>query len=123
MRVCVAAAVVLLVVLLSVAGNAFYVHTITDRFMEDIAALPEMPDPSETPARVAALRAQVEAHLPWLGLSVNFSVLDRVTESLLALEAHARSEDVWQYAATLATLRDLVSDLARLERFSVENIL
>ncbi len=122
MRVCIAATVVLLVIVALVAGNAVYVRHTTDALLDELAALPTTPDPTSTPADIAHLQKQLEKHIPWLGLSVSYTVMDRALEALISLEAHARVGDTWQYASTLAVLHDLISDLARLEKFSAENL-
>ncbi len=122
MRVCVAAGILLLVIVALVVGNALYVHRVSDDLLARAHALPAVPDPASTPAAVAALRERLERHLPWLGLSVHYGVLDRVEEALYALEAQAATGDSWQYAASRAVLIDLLRDIERLERLGVENI-
>lgn len=123
MKLSIIAGIVLLLVIALVAVNAIYVRSTTNDLLQILQTLPPSPNPQETPEAVAELRAEFERHIPWLGLSVGYTVLDRVEESLVFLEAHARAEDVWQYAATLAVLDDLIRDLKRLEMWSLENLL
>ncbi len=122
MKGCVAAAVVLCVVILLVAINAVYVRRVADNLCDRLEALPEHPDPTTTPDAVAAIRRRLEAHTTTLSLSVNFALPDRIGESLCALEAYAREGDGAQYAATRAVLLDLCRDLSRAERFDLENL-
>lgn len=119
----VVAAAVLLAVCILVGVNGFYVRHTTRELMADMEALPAVPDPETTPAEVAALREKLDSHLTGLGLSVSYTVLDRAIETLYSLEANARVGDHMQYAASLALLRDMLEDIARLERFRLENIL
>lgn len=119
----VVAAAVLLAVCILVGVNGFYVRRTTRELMADMEALPAVPDPETTPAEVAALREKLDGHLTGLGLSVSYTVLDRAIETLYSLEANARVGDHMQYAASLALLRDMLEDIARLERFRLENIL
>ncbi len=123
MRICIAAAVVVTVLLGAIAGNAVYVHRVSEALIAELDALPDVPDPSATPADIADLRASLEKHLALLGLSVNYSLLDRAEEALWAMEAHARTGDLLQYETSRLVLRDLFRDFARLERISAENIL
>ncbi len=116
------AAVVLVVIVALVACNSLYVQRSSDSLLAALNALPESPDPATTPAEVAGVRHMLEDRIPILGLSVNYNVLDRITESLIALEAHAVLGDIRQYAAVRAVLEDMLDDLSRAEKLSAENI-
>ncbi len=122
MRICMVAAAVLLLIAGVVIGNALYIHGTVDRLTAAVETLPDTPDPATTPEAVAAIGRAVESRLGALGLSVNYTLLDRVQESIIQLEAYARAGDAWQYAATRALLRDQISDLARLEQLKAENL-
>ncbi len=122
MKGVIAAAVVLCAVALLVAVNAVYVHHVTDRLTVMLDELPALPDPATTPDAVAETAAYLKQHMTPLSLSVNYTLPDRIAESLAALEASAEQGDRFQYAATLAVLRDLCEDLSRSERLKIENI-
>ncbi len=122
MQSCIKALAVLLLLTLLVAGNAVYVRQVSSDMLAALDALPAAPDPTETPDRIAAIRTQWEKDAAALSLSVNYNIPDRVTEALAMLEAYARTEEGSQYAAQRAALRDLLSDVTRLERLSWENI-
>ncbi len=122
MKGCIAASVVLCVVIALVAVNAVYVRRTCDELTARLDALPEFPDPSVTPGDVAAIADYLDAHTTLLSLSVNYTLPDRIGESLAALREYARLGDEDQYVATRAVLRDLCGDLARAEQFSLENI-
>ncbi len=123
MKHCRAAAVVLIAILVLIALNAFGIHRVTNRLLDELESLPEVPDPSSTPADVVALRERLNEYATFIALSVHYNMLDRAIEALYSLEAYARACDVAQYEATRAALRDLLDDLGRLERFKLENIL
>lgn len=123
MKGCVIGGVVLAVVILLVTVNAVFVRNTVERLTAALDALPEIPDPSTTPAEITALRELLESFETPLGLSVSYAVTDKVTEALYCLEAAAGAEDVFQYRETLALLRDLVEDIGRLERIALCNIL
>ena len=133
MKGCVIALAVLTLIVAAVTANAAYIRFVTDSLAADLAALPDKPlvsepldnEPldNETADAVAAVRENFEKHLPLLSVTVAYPVLDRVTESLRILETHAQTGDSSEYAATLTLLRELVEEIARLEKLSVENIL
>ncbi len=122
MKGCIIGAAVLCAVILLVSLNAVYVNRVSDTLLADLDTLPALPDPTNTPHMIAAIAADFEKKTTLLSLSVNYTLPDRIAESLSALEAQARLGDGFQYAATLAILRDLCEDLARAERFRAENI-
>lgn len=123
MRGSLIALVILAVIVGAVWGNAVYVCHATEALLAELDALPAVPNPGETPAAVAAVRENFERRSPLLGITVSHSVLDRVRESLVLLETQARTDAPADYASTLALLRELVREIARLEKLSATNIL
>ncbi len=122
MKGCIAAILVLCAVLAAVAVNAIYVHRVTDRLLAQLEALPEVPDTEATPEAIGDITAYLERNLTCLSLSVSYTLPDRIGESLAQLASYAKTGDTLQYAATLSLLRDLCRDIARAERFHMENI-
>lgn len=123
MKGCVLAAVILLLVVIGVICNALYIRHTSDQLLEWVEALPEIPTPQETPRAIGEIRAELEKKTPLLGITVPYSIIDRVSEALINLEACARTNDRLQYAETLALLRDLVEEIGRTEKITVKNIL
>ena len=123
MKGCMIALAILTLIVAAVIANAAYVRFVTDSLAADLAALPDKPLDNETADAVAAVRENFEKHLPLLSVTVAYPVLNRVTESLRILETYAQTGDNSEYAATLTLLRELVEEIARLEKLSVENIL
>lgn len=123
MKGCVLAAVILLLVVIGVICNALYIHHTADQLMEWVEALPDVPNPQETPHAIGQIRERLEKKVSLLGITVPYSIIDRVSEALINLEACARTDDRLQYAETLALLRDLVEEIGRTEKITVKNIL
>ena len=122
MKGCIVAAVVLAIVLSLVAVNAIYVRHVSTTLTEMTESLPDLPD-GGTPEEVQKIRAYLERHTGLLSLSVNYTLLARLSETLAMLEAYAQAGNAMQYAATLAVLREICLDIARAERFHVKNLL
>ena len=76
----------------------------------------------QTARQVAAIRMGLEAKLPALGLTVQYPVLDRVTEALEILELQAQKGGE-AYAETRSLALEYVKEIARLETPSLRNIL
>lgn len=123
MRGSLIALVILVLIVGTVWGNAAYVCHATESLLAELDALPAVPNPGETPTAVAAVQENFERRSPLLGITVSHSVLDRVRESLVLLETQARTDAPADYASTLALLRELVREIARLEKLSATNIL
>ena len=123
MRTCIAAGVVLLLVVALIAANTVYVHTAANKLFKQLNSLPHVPDPATTPAEIDALQKAFERQMPLLGMSVSYAVLDRVAEAICVLKSRAETEDVREYQAELALLSDMLSDIHRLEKITFENIL
>lgn len=123
MKGCLLAAVILLLVVGTVILNAVYIHHTARELNEAVEALPAVPDPVNTPAIVAGIRESLEQKAPLLGITVAYATIDRVSEALIALESYARTGDLRQYDATLALLSDLIEELTRTERMTLDTIL
>ena len=123
MRTCIAAGVVLLLIVALIAANAIYVHTAANNLLKQLKNLPDVPDPATTPAEIDALQKAFEHQMPLLGMSVSYAVLDRVAEAICVLKSRAETEDAREYQAEPALLSDMLSDIHRLEKITFENIL
>ena len=123
MKGCIIAGVILVLVLIGVIFNALYIQNTTTVLLHSVDNLPPVPSPVTTPFQIAAIQAMLRNHAPVLGITVPYSAIDRVSEALINLEACARVQDCLQYTETLALLRDLVKELSRTEKVTLENIL
>ena len=112
----------LLLVVFLVLCNAGYVnHTVKDmkRMAND---LPLSPD-SGTEAQLDSILRLLDSHEAGLGLSVSFPLIDRVRELTDSARAYAQAGDKAGYASSRAMLIDAISDLNRLEKVTVKNIM
>ncbi len=123
MKGCILAAAILLVVLGGVIFNAFFIRHTTNQLMAWVEALPAIPDPKETPRDIATIRERLEKKAIFLGITVAYAAIDRVSEALISLESFAKTGDQRQYDVTRALLVDLIEELARTEKITVDNIL
>lgn len=111
----------LLGLLLGVTANYRYINEVKETMNEQIHALPDPMDAGCTDAagRILDYWKKQEAYV---GLSVEYTVLDRVTEQATALYTCAECQDLYGYYTARSLLSDAVDDMSRLEQFSVENL-
>ena len=74
-------------------------------------------------AATDALEEYWSARVRIVDLSVNYSVVDRVTEQVELLSSCAKNGDLYGYYAALTLLRDALEDLGHLERLSFGSLL
>lgn len=123
MKGCVIGGIVLIVVVAVVVCNALFVRRAEESLLKELEALPPVPDPTTTPADVAALRERLDGLEGILGLSVGYVTLDKAQETLRTLEVWAAAGEAEEYAVGIALLRELLEDIGRLERLSVKNLM
>ncbi|MBE6653630.1 MAG: DUF4363 family protein [Ruminococcaceae bacterium] len=122
MKGLVMAAVILTLLVGLVAWNAAFVRRTAEELLDELTSLPEEPTGEQTARQVAAIRMGLEAKLPALSLTVQYPVLDRVTEALEILELQAQKGGE-AYAETRSLALEYVKEIARLETPSLRNIL
>ena len=118
MKASVIAGILLVILVGLVFWNACYLKNTTTQMSNMISMLPEKPQ-DDTPKAVADVLAYVKKHKRYLGISVNFSAVDRVLEVSQSLLIYAEIGDVMNYRITKATLYDAVQDMGRLEQIKV----
>lgn len=123
MKGCILAAAILLLVLGGVIVNALFIRHTANQLFEWVEALPDVPNTQETPLTIVDIRQKLEKKVPLLGITVAYTTIDRVSEALISLESFAQTGDIRQYHATLSLLIDLIEELARTEKITIENIL
>ncbi len=110
-----------LMLLLCIRANNCYINEVKEIMNEQIHALPDPTDASCTDAagRIRDYWAEQKAYV---GLSVEYNVVDRVSEQATALFTCAQCQDLYGYYTARSLLADAVEDMSRLEQFSLENI-
>ena len=116
-------AVLFLLILLVgfVVWNAIYINNVAIRLSKAVEALPEITDPAVA-AAAEALHKEWETYAPLVGISVSYSVADRVGEESAVLAACAKCGDAPGYASARALLADSLLDLRRAEQFSPRSL-
>ena len=116
------AVLVLLALLVGfVVWNAIYINNVAIRLSNTVEALPDIADPACTDA-AKALHDEWKGYAPIVGISVSYSVADRVGEQCAVLAACAECDDEPGYASARALLADMLLDLRRAEQFSPRSL-
>ncbi len=110
-----------LVMLFGVKENYRYINEVKETMYEQIHALPDPMDAGCTDAagRILDYWKKQEAYV---GLSVEYTVVDRVSEQATALYTCAECQDLYGYYTARSLLADAVDDMSRLEQISLDNI-
>lgn len=116
-------AVLFLLILLVgfVVWNAIYINNVAIRLSNTVDALPDVTDPACADA-AKALRDEWEKSAPIVGISVSYTIADRVGEQSAVLAACAACGDAPGYASARALLADALRDLRRAEQFSPRSL-
>lgn len=122
MKGCIIAGIILLTVIALVILNAVYVRRLSEELLRGLDQLPMVPDPLDTPKRIRELEAVLEKHDAILGLTVPYKALDEIREGLVTMRACIEVGDAETYWETCRLVGSLLSELARLERLSAENV-
>ena len=120
MKSLITTAVLFSLLLTGIFLNHWYVNHVADTASGMVAALPDVDDKA-APAKVAELMRYWEARASIIGLSVSFPTIDRINEQIAILIAYAESKDPCGYQITRVLLSDAISDMRRLETFSIGN--
>lgn len=100
--------------------NAVYVHRVSDHLSEVLNSLSA--DAANTQDELDALDAYWEKHHPLVALSIGYRELDHVSETLISLRAAYQSRNVSDFELYRQLCVDAADELARLEKFSIENL-
>lgn len=123
MRAALIAALVLCLVVGLVIGNAVYVRRTVGDIRDMADSLPEAPD-AEAANAVGRMIDRLDREEALLGLSVSFTLIDRVRELAVSLRAYAQDgSDAAAYTSAREMLRAAVDDLDRLEYVRLRNIM
>lgn len=112
--------ILFLLTCLLITANAFYVHRV-GAHVEQTAASVSLDNPASEEA-LRALEDYWERHHPFLALSIGYRELDRMSELLLSLRVAYDERSEVDFARERRLAIDTAADLARHERFSLENL-
>ena len=121
MRSLIATVVLCCLMLLATILNFIYVNRIADEMTSLVDALPSIND-ADCAKKTDALCRKWGKNAPFIGLSVGFLTVDKLSEYCETLRSCAEAKDVYGYHAALTLIRDSIDDVRRLEQFSVENL-
>ena len=121
MRSLIATVVLCCVMILAATANFIYVNRLADEMTTLADALPSINDPACV-EKADALCKKWDRHAPFVGLSVGFLTVDKLSEHCETLLSCAKVGDVYGYYSTLSLLKDSIDDVRRLEQFSVGNL-
>ena len=107
--------------LVGIGVNYIYINEVSDELYERIDRLPDVRDPGCV-SEAEDICQYWDEHVNTVGLSVGYTVVDRVSEQAVTLAACAACADFYGFQTALALLRDAVGDMRRLERFSIGNL-
>ena len=107
--------------ILAATANFIYVNRLADEMTALADALPSINDPACV-EKAAALCKKWERHAPFVGLSVGFLIVDKLSEYCQTLRSCAEIGDVYGFRSALTLLYDSIDDVRRLEKFSIENL-
>lgn len=106
----------------AILWNTFYISRVSEDLYESLNALPAAADP-DVLTKALELQSYWEKHAPTVGLSVSYTVTDRLSEQAATLVACASCGDTFGFQTAKALFWDAVGDMTRLEKISIENIL
>lgn len=121
MRSLIATVVLFCVMILAATANFIYVNRLADAMTEIADAIPDVDEPMCV-EKADELCQKWEKHAPFVGLSVGFLTVDKLSEHCQTLRSCAEVGDVYGYYSTLSLLKDSIDDVRRLEKFSIENL-
>ena len=108
--------------LLGILVNSLYINNVVDRMLQMLNQLPDQ-NHDACAEKAREVLEYWNTQLGIVDLSINYLIVDRVTEQALLLVSSAEDGDFYGYRAALALLRDAVEDLGRLEAISMGSIL
>lgn len=122
MKVFAVSVVLLAVMLTGILINYRYINNVADEMNTMLDAVPSFESPECVPA-IQSIVSYWESQVNYVGLSVSYNITDRLSEQALTLLAAAECQDPYGFHAAMTLLRDAITDMRRLETFSLENLM
>ena len=108
--------------ILLIAANYRYVNAVADE-MNEIALSLDISNPEKCEEQISLIEEIWKKSEAVFSLSVNFKETDHLGETILALKAAYKSGSTEEFEKSRELLIDAIDGVARLERFSMINIL
>ena len=121
MKSLIATIVLCCLMILAATVNFIYINRLADDITALVDALPSINDP-RCVEKIDEIHQKWERHSPFVGLTVGFLTVDKLSEYCQTLRSCAEVGDVYGYRTALTLLYDSIDDVRRLEKFSVENL-
>ena len=121
MKSLIATIVLCCLMILAATANFIYINRLADDITALVDALPSINDP-RCVEKIDEIHQKWEKHAPFVGLTVGFLTVDKLSEYCQTLRSCAEIGDVYGYRTALTLLYDSIDDVRRLEKFSVENL-
>jgi len=120
MKAWIASLCLFLLLLAAIVGNAIYIHRVAEHLCGITDALCfEGPDTEDA---LNELASYWERHRSFVALSIGYRELDHVCETMISLRTAYDTRNASDFECYRQLLSDAVQEIARLERFSVENL-
>ena len=121
MKAWIASLVLFLALIALMAFNANYVHRVSAHVCATADAL-SFEDES-TANTLDELEKYWQQHRPYLALSISYRDLDHLCEALISLRSAYDMQNASDFELYRRIVSDSAAEIARLEKFSVENLL
>ncbi len=120
MKAWIAALVLFLALLALIACNARYVHRVSEHI---VSAADTLSFQDENTATILdELEQYWQRHRPYMALSISYRDLDHLGEALLSLRSAYDTQNASDFELYRRMVSDCAAEIARLEKFSVENL-
>ena len=120
MKAWIAALVLFLALLALIVFNARYVRRVSAHICTTADALSF--EDGQTAATLDGLEQYWKQHRPYMALSVSYRDLDHLCEALLSLRSAYDTQNASDFELYRRIVSDSADEIARLEKFSVENL-
>ena len=121
MKSLIATIVLCCLMILAATANFVYINRLADDITSLVDALPSINDPNCV-EMIDGIHQKWERHAPFVGLTVGFLTVDKLSEYCQTLRSCAAVGDVYGYHTALTLLYDSIDDVRRLEKLSIENL-
>ena len=122
MKVFIASLILLGILLLCIGVNYIYINEVFGKMTVLLEEVPEIGSEGCVDA-AARLLAYWEPRADIVCLSVPYNAVDRVSEQAALLLSCAECGDIYGFCNARTLLRDAISDMRRLEAFTLGNLL